>query len=452
MRTTNKPNAAGTSSARINSLDEFRGYTIVGMIVVNFLGGYACCPAILKHWNTYCSYADSIMPHFFFAVGMSLHLVAVRSAAKRESDSKSHTRRRLYRKTIRRSLILMGLAALLYFPWFGKDLYQQWTQMSFWFAFIKRDWFQTLTHIAVTSVWVLPVLFAGNRVRIGWLVMSTAVHIALSQVFYFHWLYEKPTAIDGGPLGFLTWSIPVIFGMITASWIQPWKSDAVFSTKGTSNDGISPNTTEITEHSFAPNQSIQSQISLWRWGTIALGTMLLGYGMSCGTRLYDSEDNRDPENSKLALQPVISWNRPKSETTPNVSRGVEEQRWSRWLAEPPGIAPPAPEVRAWNYWMMSQRAGTASYQVFAAGLSLLVFTLFYYLSDVRGYSIGCFRTFGTNALMCYVVHGMVIEWTGSFLTKESAWGWVLLGLLSSMVLIYGIIRGMEHRGIRIVAR
>src|SRR6202795_3844037 len=63
---------------RIVSLDQFRGYTVVGMLFVNFLGGYLVVPAIFKHHNTYCSYADTIMPQFFFAVGFAYRLTFVR--------------------------------------------------------------------------------------------------------------------------------------------------------------------------------------------------------------------------------------------------------------------------------------------------------------------------------------------------------------------------------------
>ena len=38
---------------------------MVGMMLVNFVGGYKlACPYILKHSHDYCSYADTIMPHF----------------------------------------------------------------------------------------------------------------------------------------------------------------------------------------------------------------------------------------------------------------------------------------------------------------------------------------------------------------------------------------------------
>ena len=57
--------------------------TVAGMLLVNFLGGYAVVPAILKHHNTYCSYADTIMPQFFFAVGFAYRLTFLR---RRESS------------------------------------------------------------------------------------------------------------------------------------------------------------------------------------------------------------------------------------------------------------------------------------------------------------------------------------------------------------------------------
>ena len=65
---------------RIASLDQFRGYTVAGMFLVNFVGSFAVTPLILKHHNTYCSYADTIMPQFFFAVGFAFRLTFGRRA------------------------------------------------------------------------------------------------------------------------------------------------------------------------------------------------------------------------------------------------------------------------------------------------------------------------------------------------------------------------------------
>jgi predicted acyltransferase len=69
---------APNSPARIESLDQFRGYTVAGMFLVNGLSGLAAAPAILKHHSTYCSYADTIMPQFFPAVGFASRLTMLR--------------------------------------------------------------------------------------------------------------------------------------------------------------------------------------------------------------------------------------------------------------------------------------------------------------------------------------------------------------------------------------
>ncbi len=47
----------------------------------------------------------------------------------------------------------------------------------------------------------------------AFLIVSAALHLALSRWFYFHFAWGLPV-IDGGPLGFLTWSIPLLVGSL----------------------------------------------------------------------------------------------------------------------------------------------------------------------------------------------------------------------------------------------
>src|SRR5690242_10572500 len=94
------------SSARIASLDQFRGYTVLGMFLVNFLGQFDV-PAILKHHNTYCSYADTIMPHFFFAVGFAYRLTFLRRGHKEGWPTAA-------RHVVQRNLGLILLGVVLY--------------------------------------------------------------------------------------------------------------------------------------------------------------------------------------------------------------------------------------------------------------------------------------------------------------------------------------------------
>ena len=69
-------------------------------------------------------------------------------------------------------------------------------------------------HIAVTSLWILPVIRAGIGIRVLWMIGSAAAHVALSYWFNFEWVNSSPNGIDGGPLGFLTWTIPAIVGTL----------------------------------------------------------------------------------------------------------------------------------------------------------------------------------------------------------------------------------------------
>ena len=99
--------SAGTASRRIASMDQFRGYTVAGMFLVNFLGGYAAIHPVLKHNNNYFSYADSIMPSFMFAVGFSFRLTYLR----RRSQSTWHSTVWTY---VRRSLALIVVSLVMY--------------------------------------------------------------------------------------------------------------------------------------------------------------------------------------------------------------------------------------------------------------------------------------------------------------------------------------------------
>ena len=83
--------AASTSpTSRIVSMDQFRGYTVAGMFLVNFVGGLAAFPEVLKHHNghPYFSYADTIMPSFMFAAGFSYRLSALKRYEKTAANRK----------------------------------------------------------------------------------------------------------------------------------------------------------------------------------------------------------------------------------------------------------------------------------------------------------------------------------------------------------------------------
>lgn len=394
------------STKRLASLDQFRGYTVLGMMLVNFLGAYSACPRILKHTNDYCSYADTIMPHFFFAVGFAMRLTYGRKYFPADGW---HAASRM----VRRILGLLLVSFLVYHASVPAKTWDEFVELGWWGVVatpLKREWFQTLTHIAVTSLWILPVVPLRSSIRWGWLAVSASLHAILSYWFNFEWVHTSPGAIDGGPLGFLSWAIPTLLGTIACDWYLEQTSVKIATKK-----------------------------AIW----CALAFMLSGYVLSCGTRFYDVKakdsavDAGGGPPQKLAMNPVIP-------TVDQLEDWIKRPVGSQF-AEPPLFPPPNADQRKWNYWMMSQKAGSISYQIFAAGLSLALFNLFFLMNDFWGRQLPIFRTFGTNALIVYVLHGIVIDAVRPFVPKDAPIWYVLCAMVTFFVVSWVVVRHFERQ-------
>ncbi len=141
------------------SLDQFRGYTVAGMLFVNFLGSFHALPAVFKHHNLYCSYADTIMPQFFFAVGFAYRLTFLR----RLQNSGFAT---AFAAVVRaRPGTDLARVCDLSRRWRSQDVdqLQELGFRGFVTTAFQRNLLQTLVHIGLTSIWVLPVIAAGAR-------------------------------------------------------------------------------------------------------------------------------------------------------------------------------------------------------------------------------------------------------------------------------------------------
>ncbi len=272
---------------------------------------------------------------------------------------------------------------------------------------LKRTWFQTLMHIAVTSLWIVPVISRGQGIRWLWLLGSGIAHVLLSYWFNFTWCNTAPNAIDGGPLGFLTWCIPALLGTMACDWFA---------------DGL------------AAGQRATGTVS--KAILVAVAFMGAGYLLSCPTRLYDVPADQIESLKGVRLAPDPVWPSQRS----NLATGLA------W-AEPPFVRPPGTAERKWNYWMMSQRAGTLSYTTFAAGFSLLVFVVFFVVCDRVGWQWSVFRTFGTNALMAYVLHSLVSNALQPFFPNDSPAWFAYLGLLLFFFINWLFLRALEKQGV-----
>jgi hypothetical protein len=145
------------------------------------------------------------------------------------------------------------------------------------------------------------------------------------------------------------------------------------------------------------------------WG---IGAMVLAYGLSCLNLIT-------PPN------------------TPTYS-GL-----SSWLVAPPFVPPTHPV----NLWTMSQRAGSVSYLMFGAGLSLAAYALFVWACDVCHWQLGIWRTLGTNALASYVIHGVLGWGFGAAIARQSPPGTVLVGLLLYLAICYVCVWLLEKKGV-----
>jgi predicted acyltransferase len=371
--------APSPAPQRIASLDQFRGFTVASMMLVNFLGHFKACPPILAHHKTYCSYADTVMPMFFLAVGYGFRLTYLKRVT---SDGP----RAAIRHAISRNIGLLLLAVVVDHFDGGVETWEELRHLGvrgFLAVAFQRGPFQTLTSIALTSLWCLPVIGRGVGIRLVFLLASASVHILLSRYFFFEWAMNRPV-IDGGQLACLSWATPLLLGSIAYDLV----------------DRLGP------RRAIAP--------------ILGLGGlfMAIGYGLSCLGGVLDAEGSFRPG---LAASPFTA-------PTFTLKQVVES-------ADPGRI------------WVMSQRAGTVSYLAFAGGFGLATLAFFVLLSDVAGLRIGFFRTLGRNALAVYITHMLIVfAFIKPYAPADSPIWYALCATALAFAITYLFMRHLEKDG------
>jgi predicted acyltransferase len=376
---------------RIASMDQFRGYTVAGMFVVNFLAGLTAVHALFKHNHTWFSYADSIMPGFLFAAGFSYRLSMLRRRAQLGP-------RQAYRHAILRSLALV-LISLVFFGLGGT--FGSWSEMTregvreFVARLLKAHLWEVLAIIGVAQLLVLPVVAAGPRVRVLAILAFLVAHVALSHSFNYDFVHRRPNwmdaywgaadtrAWDGGFFGLLMWSVPLLGGTLAYDVVAGASAGPVRRLVG--------------------------------WG---VGLMALGYLLSCLSPLYDVEAPPAPAADRFAASPVL----------PPLER-LGTRPATALLATPPFAEPPPPEVRPLNYWMMDKRVVTASFTLFSTGFAFGLYGLFVLACDRGGWRLELFRMLGQNPLVAYLLHHATEKTVRAVVPKDSPLWWCLVGLV-----------------------
>lgn len=425
-----RPTAPG-GTARIVSLDQFRGYTVAGMFVVNFLGIYSAAHYGLKHNDRFFTWADSIMPSFMFICGVSYRLSVLRKLTQRGAL-------KTYAGVVKRSLALVLVSLVMY--GFGRHL-PGWDEVNaesvkmFVANILKADLWEVLSIIGMCQILLIPFVGKSFGVRLVAMIGFSLLHVAISGWFNFWFVYGKPVwmddvffgligrrAWDGGCFGIISWSVPMLAGTLVYD---------LLSAKG-------------------PARSI---VPLLVSGILLMG---VGYGLSGLSRLYDVRegatvatypgpgpgdyDGPEPPESfadtNFAASPVLP---------PFQNAGG--RAFTDLLGDPPFLPIPPPDQRKINYWMMDKRMASQSFMLFATGFGITLYVVFILACDLGGVAVPLFRTFGTNALAAYAIHHAV-ELLVHQVVPEDATVWpVTIGFTVFFLITWMMVRFLEKNKI-----
>ena len=98
---------------------------------------------------------------------------------------------------------------------------------------------------------------------------------------------------------------------------------------------------------------------------------------------------------------------------------------------------------------MDKRVVTLPFNLFSSGFALAVYAIFVLFSDLAGWQVGFFRTFGQNALAAYVLHEMVGAAVRAFAPQDSPVWWVGIAFTVYVGITYLLVRHLEKSGIYI---
>ena len=390
---------------RLASLDQFRGYSVIAMFVVNFLVGLAVTHQLLRHNNTHFSYADSIMPSFIFACGFSYRMSFLKRVASGGGAG----------RFVVRGLALMLLSVMLY--GFNSEI-GSWAELSATHAlrltqeFFKANLWEVLAIIGALQVLAFPLISRRTSIRALAFVALGLLHGLLCWSFNYDFVYGRPNWMDGylGGAGKRAWD-GGLFGLL--AWTQILLAGTI---------------------AFDVVRGPDRRRAL---ATILLaGGLLLfcGYALSCLTRLYDLQGLTSDQTARIKSSPVL----------PDWSLAVE-RGWRDWLAQPPLVAPPPVEQRALNYWMMDKRVVTQSFVLFATGCCLVLYAAFIVACDWRGWGSRALDMFGANPLAAYIINHFVNHSIRGLVPKDSPLAWSLLGLAAALGITYLFVRFLDTR-------
>lgn len=423
--------------SRIASIDQYRGYAIFGMLLVNFFGHFKTewikiwpegglkdafmfvFGEQLHHHNEFMTYADTIAPIFMFVVGLGMRLSWIRREAKVGAAAA--------RKSIAKRYMLLVLIAFA--------IYQGWV----WDA---------LMNIGLAGLLALLIVDRKPAIRIAYaLGLILAYQLIFSNTSYGEWLLRMGSygrelqwplittliplrgelfdvPINGGLIGHWSWAMMIVFGTIAYDIMATRNAKTIVS--------------GLLLCSLA--------LTIAGWGVRAVASKSYyakaePYAAACMV-----EGNWEPANRILSKSPNI-FSR-LAEGNPQAEAALEANNAQALFAAAEdtlrGIAAmPETPPRAGNEWVFSKNYMTAPFAFWATALCLLHLLGFYFVCDILKFNVPGMTVFGLNPLFIYIFQSLTLEVFANFVDLldigNTQSGFVVLGSgLAYFALIYGM--------------
>jgi hypothetical protein len=330
-------------------MDQFRGFTVLSMFIVNFMHMDTVNP-FWKHNDNYVSFADWIMPGFIFAVGFSYRLTILKRLEKMGSWATYSTYFRRSLALILVSLMMYGVggsfktwdsfsadAAIKVLGADGKLVDGSVNATVHWLMkLIKSNLWEVLAIIGVAQIFVMPVIARSFLLRFFTMLCCLVGHVLISGWFNWgfvhgdesNWMVQLwhtggNSSWDGGFFGIISWSVAMLAGSL------------VYDILASNSRG-----------------KAGGKIFLF-----AVVFMLIGYVLSCGTRFYDiplkaptiEKTEGMTEAEHKAAKEAAAKKRKKLAENPmwpdfSTAKGRD---WRDLLAEPPFVMPPHPDQQSY---------------------------------------------------------------------------------------------------------
>lgn len=441
------PKAIDPSAGRIPSLDQYRGYAIFGMLVVNFLGHYGVkwidalqttwikSPLYfifgeqIHHHNTYMTYADTIAPIFMFVVGIGMRLSWVKRV---EKTTPSKARKAMAGRYF--TLVLIAFA--IYSGWLWDALMSIGLSGLVALLVVDKKWsvriayalglvlaYQLIFSFTSYGVWLLRLGQYGDSIPYPLITIFLPLREVLLDV-----------KINGGPLGHWSWAFMLIFGTIAYDIMATGDRKKILT--GLIGFGV--------------------VLSIAGWGTKIIGTRIYYSKAEPFAAAAMLNDDFGPAKEMVGKCPGIFTDiAAGNEAAETALKAGNMEEFAKLVPDQLATLAakkPAEAPRFANAWVFSKNYLTLPFPFWATALCLFHLLGFYIVCDILKINIPGMAVIGMNPLFIYIFQSLTLEMYSNLNEhwnyKNTTSGLFVLGSFAVYVgLVYAMARYFYNRNI-----